>query len=169
MRPLFFSLSWLGAWFIILRPPQHSYPRHIERNQMVVTWTLTDTHLAISMQAPVGGWVAIGLNPEDRLDGTNLYMGRVQADRAEVVEHYVLRPGDYRPLVSLGGQTAVSQVSGSQHDGSTCLHFRIDRTVFDRYHHALQQGQLLHLLMAYSLEDDFAHHSIMRTSVQIRL
>jgi hypothetical protein len=151
----------------LIRQPEP--PASVTRNGMTVSWVWESTAIEITLQAPASGWVAAGFNPAAGLSGTSLIMARVRGGRAEAADYYVLRPGNYQPVTAMGGKSAVSGVRGREENGSTSVTFRLEARPGGPFHHSLAPGQEVHLLMAYSLDDDFAHHSIMRTSVRIRL
>jgi DOMON domain len=136
---------------------------------MSVRWAFSGDQVEFTLSAPTQGWLAIGFNESDALPGTYLVMGRVQAGKAEVVEHKTLAPGDYRPLHTLGGQASVSGVTGRETSSETVLRFCLPQWVADGLHRRLVPGSRWSLLLAYSREDDFQHHSMMRTHMPITL
>ncbi|MEL7423157.1 MAG: DOMON domain-containing protein [Bacteroidota bacterium] len=141
----------------------------VQRNGMTVQWQLTETELKIWMSAPTKGWVAVGLNFDDQLAGTSLMMGRIQDGSPEVKDFYIIAPGQYQSVVDLGGTSLVRNVEGREAGTGTELHFSLPIQADSEFHHILQAGAKVHLLMAYSRSDDFEHHSMMRTSVPIEL
>ncbi len=148
---------------------QSSTSNNIEKNGMTVEWQVEEEHLIVTMQAPTTGWVAIGLNPKNQLAGSSFLMGRVQKGQAEVVDYYTIKPGDVHPVTELGGQSAIGEVSGWEKDGATNITFEIPLDPGGKYHHQLNPGSEWFMHIAYSVDDDFAHHSRMRTVVQIRI
>ena len=155
--------------FALFEPASAPAPKSVTAQGMTVTWQQVDGGWAITMTAPTQGWVAIGFNESEQLTGTYLIMGAVENGQAKVVEHRTLAPGDYRPITELGGRVSVSQVQGSENATGTQLGFWIPEQAADRLHKQLKPGSKWHLLLAYSAEDDFAHHSRMRTSIPIEL
>lgn len=141
----------------------------ITKSEMEVSWQVVDDHLQIEMSAPTTGWVAIGFNTRAQLTGTSLFMGRVHQGKSEVVDFYVRAPGDYEPVTALGGTSVVQDVNGEEKESYTLVSFRIPLCPKSTFHQQLRKGETYHLLLAYSREDDFRHHSIMRTSVTIQL
>lgn len=146
-----------------------STPQKIEKNGMTVEWKVVQNNLKITMTAPTDGWVAIGLNPKDQLAGSSFMMGRVQNGKAEVLDFYTIKPGDVHPVTKLGGQTAVGEVVGSEKGKSTSITFDLSRFPDSQFHHTLEAGSELFMHIAYSQDDDFAHHSMMRTMVKIKI
>lgn len=143
--------------------------KEVHKNGMTVKWKIEEEHIHFQMEAPTDGWVTIGFNETTALAGTYLLMGRIRNGKAEVVEHYTERPGSYKPVVDYGVPSQVVKVSGEEKEGRTSLEFSIPIKKVSKYHKQLSPGTKWNLLIAYSLDDDFQHHSIMRTSAGIKL
>jgi len=121
------------------------------------------------MEAITDGWVAVGFNENSSLIGTYLLMGRVKDGKPEIVEHYTSKPGSYKPIIQYGIASQIKFISGTEAGNFTKLKFSIPVAAASKYHKELLTDSKWTLLMAYSLDDDFQHHSIMRTSVDIKL
>jgi len=136
---------------------------------MTVRWKIEQEFIHFEMEAPTNGWVAIGFNEASSLPGTYLLMGHIRNGKVEVVEHYTDKPGSYRPITEYEVASQITAVSGSEIRGKTSLKFTIPTVAASEYHkHLLPNTQWL-MLIAYSMNDDFQHHSIMRTSVNIKI
>ena len=96
-------------------------------------------------------------------------MGRLKNGIPEVVEHFTSSAGNYQPIENYGVPSQEKNVLGSESRDSTILSFSISTEALSKYHKNLKENSSWSMIMAYSLEDDFQHHSIMRTSVQIKL
>lgn len=143
--------------------------RSVTAQGMAVQWRVVENQLAVTVYAPTRGWVAIGFNTQDQLMGTNLIMGAVADGRTIVDDRYILKPGEHKSIRELGGQYALSNAFGVENEGGTTVFFTLSLHSSDSWHHTLEEGKEYVLLMAYSQEDDFRHHSHMRTSVRITL
>lgn len=141
----------------------------VEKNDMMVTWWHEDDRIFFEMRAPTDGWVAIGFNSTENVEGAYLLMGSVQYDVTEVVEHYTISPGNYKPITELGAEAQLDDVFGTQTDSLTTIEFSVPVTAFSDYQKDLSVGNTYVMILAYSQEDDFQHHSIMRTSVDVEL
>jgi len=141
--------------------------KHVNKNGMDVSWKIEEEHLLISVSAPSTGWVAVGFNTTDDLAGTNLIMAAVVGSDVILSDRYILAPGKHNPVAELGGTPAAIVVSGSENPAGTAITFKLPLLAQDKLHFDLSPGRSFHLLMAYSREDDFMHHSVMRTSVEI--
>jgi hypothetical protein len=143
-------------------------PKKVVESGMTISWRYEGNRVFFEMQAPTTGWVAIGFNKGESITGTWWLMGRVVNGRAEVVEHYTVSPGNYPTVTSLGEQPQVAAVQGSE-TNSTQLSFSLPLVAGHRYAQSLAAGTPLVMHIAYSREDDFKHHSMMRTTVLIKL
>ncbi|MFM9837886.1 MAG: DOMON domain-containing protein [Cyclobacteriaceae bacterium] len=138
-------------------------------NGMTFHWRFHKEHLQCRVTAPTKGWVAIGFNTKDELSSTNLIMGSVEQDYVTIDDRFVVKPGDHKSITELGGSEAIVQRTGVEENGKTSISFSIPLSVNDKFHHNLVEGKEYYVLMAFSQEDDFQHHSIMRTTIKIRL
>ncbi len=136
---------------------------------MEVKWAFVDEQILFEMSAPTNGWIAIGFNESNELAGTYLLMGAVRKGRPVVEEHYTLAPGDYPSFKELGEPAGILSKDGNEIEGVTMIRFSLSQKSFYQYSKKLTPGSKYNMLMAYSQEDDFEHHSIMRTSILIQL
>jgi len=141
----------------------------ISENGFQATWYFQDDQLVVEMVAPTEGWVALGFNERDDIVGTNLIMGAVVDDQIIIEDQYVVKPGEHPPAEQIGGQSAIMTASGSEQNGQTTISFSLPQKAVDQYHYDLSPQREIFLILAYSREDDFEHHSLMRKHVKIEL
>ncbi len=135
---------------------------------MTVRWSLQPGGMVeCSITAPTTGWVALGFNTRDDIVGTNLIMASVEQGKVRIEDQYVVRAGEHLPVNMLGGTSAVSNVRGTEQHGVSTVSFTITQHAQDRFHHNLTEAASVFLICAYSMEDDFAHHSRMRQHVKV--
>jgi hypothetical protein len=136
---------------------------------MTVTWYRRPTTVEFTIRWPSRGWAAIGLNPRSGLPGTQLMMVSVVNGHTLASDRHIVAAGDHRPVEALRS-TAHVVVRDARCDASGCSAVLVvDRVPRDRFHLLLRDGQSFHLLMAYSAESDFEHHSMFRTEVIVVL
>ena len=148
---------------------QGQEPKKVLEDGMAVSWHFDDTNIHFEMSAPTSGWVTIGFNEASGIKYSYLLMGNVVNGKAYVVEHFSQSPGNYSPIENLGGTVQVWNISGQEEKGSTTIEFTLPIGRPTAYQKELLKGKKYHMIMAYSVDDDFQHHSIMRTSVEIQL
>lgn len=138
-------------------------------NRMAVRWEIQGDKISFELSSPEHGWVAIGFNDENGMAGTHLIMASVKDNKVVAKDFYVKSPGNYAAITDLGGKGIVYDAEGYEGFSGTQVKFTLPLNHEAIYYLPLQQGKEYHLLMAYSMEDDFDHHSIMRTSTTIKL
>lgn len=165
-------MNWLLTLFLYgfsVTLPLSPLNREVSKNDMKVEWRYRGDRLLISMSAPTQGWVTVGFNEREGLQGAYLLMGRVTKKGAEVVEHSTLYPGNYQSFESLGLASTVADVYGAQSKTSSMLRFSIPITREGKCGKNLSPGKTIHMVLAYSQSDDFQHHSLRRCSEKIIL
>ncbi len=148
---------------------QGTSAKTVSKNEMKVSWYYKNDSIFFEMSAPTDGWVTIGFNDSSEITGTYLIMGNVINGKPNVVEHYTLSPGNYKSLSDLGEKPHVGNIMGDENSGITTLKFSLPITPKSKYHRDLTEGNAYTMTIAYSLEDDFQHHSVMRTSINVKL
>jgi hypothetical protein len=158
-----------GAAAMLFNPTTSDQTNTIRKNGMEVNWVYRDDRVQFKIKAPKTGWVAIGFNESDQLENTYLIMGSVVGDLVTVKEHFVVMPGDYRSIETFGAPILVDAIDGIENREGTMVEFSLPIKAIDFYRKDLGPGKSYFLLMAYSQEDDFQHHSAMRTQTTIQL
>ena len=143
--------------------------KKISHNNMTFEWVFVGQDIQITLTAPTLGWVACGFNIKSGLKGTNLIMAAVKKGKVAIEDQFVSSPGNHQTILSLGGNNQIDKSSGSETSSQTTVRFHLNTSKTDSYHYKLEKGETYYLLLAYSREDDFDHHSMMRTEVKITL
>ncbi len=142
--------------------------KSVKIDGMTVRWSLQPGGtIECTMTAPTTGWLALGFNTHDDIVGTNLIMASIEQGKVRIEDQYVVRSGEHLPVNMLGGTSAVSNVQGTEQHGISTVSFTITQHAQDRFHHNLTEAASVFLICAYSMEDDFAHHSRMRQHVKV--
>lgn len=162
----------LAYGFAMTVPSDYCRPEQINKiikHGMTITWEHKKGLIHFSMEAPTDGWVTIGFNESKNISGAYLLMGHVINDIPEVVEYYTISPANYKPIIKLGVPPQVREITGNQSAQKTVLSFALPVDSKLKYTKNLGKGNEYNMIIAYSQEDDFQHHSIMRTSIKVKL
>jgi hypothetical protein len=143
-------------------------PRSVEGAGVRLEWVIRDAQLHACMQAVTRGWVAVGFNTQPTLDGARLVMGRVRQGHAQAQVHIAKPPRHIHRLTPQGAER-VSEVTGFQDKGHTRVCFRMPLAAADAEDVQLSAGQSTHIILAWSHESDFEHHSAQRSALQVML
>ncbi len=165
-KKIFLCLLLITGWGC---QAQENNMKSISKNEMNVSWFFSENRIHFTMSAPTNGWVTIGFNTHTGTKDAYLIMGNVAGDKVKIAEHYTLDPGNYKPIATLGASPQVQNATGFENSNKTVLRFSLPKKSFSKYQKDLSQGKEYTMILAFSREDDFQHHSIMRTSINVKL
>ena len=148
---------------------QEQKKRIVSKNGMEVRWHFEGDRIFFELSAPTTGWATIGFNTSKNMKGAYQIMGHVVNGNPNVVEHCTIAAGNYKPIEKLGAESQLKDVKGNQNEKIIFLWFSLPVRPISKYQRNLNKGMSYTLILAYSQEDDFQHHSIMRTSIPITL
>jgi DOMON domain len=120
------------------------------------------------VEAATTGWVAVGFSPRAELAGTRLVMVRVVGGRAHA-EMHIADPPLHHHRRQADGTEWVREVTGQQVNGVTRVCFAMPLRTDAVGDTPVKPGQATHLVLAWSHEPDFNHHSAKRESLEITL
>jgi hypothetical protein len=129
-------------------------------------WALDGRLLHGCLRARTRGWVTVGFNTRPTLDGARLVMGRVIDGNPQLEVHRAEPPRHWRIA---GSEHAVRTVGGVQELDFTRVCFAMPLDPLDPSDVTLAAGMLTHLVLAWSHERDFDHHSADRGAVNVLL
>ncbi|MEO1012075.1 MAG: DOMON domain-containing protein [Bacteroidota bacterium] len=136
---------------------------------MEITWHHSQDTITFTASAPDDGWIALGFHTENTIVGSNLIMIGVKGTVVTSEDFYVIGAGNPRPVDRLRSRNQIRNPSGHEDAHSTTVTFSIPTKALDKYHKNLAKGKKIWLICAYSMEDEFDHHSRMRKHVQVTL
>ncbi len=143
--------------------------RRISAGDMIFTWFHLDDQLMGKLQAPAPGWLAIGFNNQETLLGTRFIMAAVHDDGSVHAEERIAVPGGHDALSNQGGSLGLDHLQGARKNGTTELTFSLSDNVNDPNQVSLAPGSPTYLMLAWSHEADFAHHSAWRRHFDVTL
>jgi len=95
-------------------------------------------------------------------------MATVASGVVRAEEHVALVP-NHKPVTELGLDSTLQDVSGKYGNGFSHVSFTLADSFNDRDSLSLAPGNQVHLMLAWSHEPDFNHHSAWRSHVDIIL
>jgi hypothetical protein len=131
-------------------------------------WRHEDGILVGLLTAPTAGWIAVGFNETPDLRNTRMVMAAVSVSPIRVEEHVALVP-DHRPVGQLGQPPIVTQADGAYADSLSTLAFAVTHDVPGRPSLRLSEGANVGVMLAWSHEPDFDHHSAWRRHFPVTL
>jgi DOMON domain len=129
-------------------------------------WALDGRLLRGCMRARTRGWITVGFNTRPTLDGARLVMGRVIDGKAQIEVHRA-QPPRHAPIAD--AQNLVRISGSAQQADVTRVCFVMPLDPIDASDVRLVAGAPTHLVLAWSHESDFDHHSADRDAVNVQL
>lgn len=124
--------------------------------------------LTVLFTAPTKGWLAVGFNEVPTLKNTRFVIAAVSTTPIRVEEHVALIP-EHHSVKSLGLPAALKQFDGSFQGDTSTLMFTLPHKIPGRAELDLAPGSSVHLMLAWSMEIDFNHHSAWRRHFTLTL
>jgi hypothetical protein len=137
------------------------YANTIDVIDVEIHWTNDANVLRVALESPGTGYVAIGFDPERRMEGANFIIGYVQEGVAYVRDDFGTGPTSHAPDDERGGVDNVLSAAGSEWADHTVIEFVIPLDSGDEMDKPLLPGGTYSVLVAYhDLQDGFtARHS----------
>jgi hypothetical protein len=146
------------------------YPHAMEAGGFRVYWTNDANVLRIGLFSPGAGYVAIGLDPDRRMQGANFIIGTVRNGRADIRDDYGIASLTHGSDIDNGGTNDILAFAGRELSGQTTLEFIIPLDSGDRFDKPLEPGGTYNVLVAFhNTSDSFSSRHSQRGSGVIRL
>ncbi len=146
------------------------YAHAMEAGGFRVYWSNNAMVLRIGLFSPGSGYVAIGLDPDRRMQGANVIIGAVRNGRVEIRDDYGTGPLSHGPDINNGGTDNILAAAGRELNGQTTIEFIIPLDSGDRFDKPLEPGETYEVLVAFhNTSDDFSTRHSQRGSGEIRL
>ncbi|MBU1048904.1 hypothetical protein KKG90_02655 [Candidatus Bipolaricaulota bacterium] len=146
------------------------YAHSMEAGGFRVYWTNDDVLLRMGLFSPGAGYVAIGLDPDRRMQGANFIIGAVRNGRAEIRDDYGIASLTHGSDIDQGGTYDILAFAGRELNGQTTLEFIIPLDSGDAFDKPLEPGGTYNVLVAFhNTNDSFSARHSQRGSGEMRL
>lgn len=134
-------------------------PKTLHAEEFQLEWTHNENEVKFTLSAPTSEWLAVGFTEGRRIEDTNLIQGCFHEGEVFMQDQYVTDFGEHPPVEALGVPSRISSVEGRQQNGNTIISFSILKEKLDKLHYDLSEGKEINVWLAYSVSDNFDHHS----------
>ncbi|MEM1339918.1 MAG: DOMON domain-containing protein [Bacteroidota bacterium] len=129
---------------------------------MSFTYRVDQDLLHCTVEAATKGWVGVGFNAKNSIVGSDLYLFQVVNNKATGVDLYVKGVGNPVKDVALGGQSSFKILNATEVGNTTTVEFTVPLHSKDPYDFVHKMEEEYWIILAYSVADDFGHHSRLR-------
>jgi len=137
------------------------YAHAMEAGGFRVYWTNDTIVLRVGLLSPGTGFVAIGFDPDRRMQGANFIIAAVRNGQMEIRDDYGTGPVSHGPDIENGGDDNILAAAGRELNGQTTVEFVIPLDSGDRFDKPLEPGQTYGILVSFHNTSDSlsARHS----------
>lgn len=156
--------------FIPLTASAGDYQHMLEAKNMRFSWTLAGDQILVELRAKTTGWVAVGFDPDNVMQGANIVIGAVKKGKFRVEDHFGDRKRGHSSDEKLGGKNDVMNPSGSEADGITTIAFSFPLKTDDKYDKPIKTDGPVRIILAYGAgKDSFKTRHPYRSVYEVNL
>ncbi len=146
------------------------YAHAMEAGGFRVYWSNDANVLRVGLFCPATGYLAIGIDPDHRMEGANFILGAVRNGQLVMRDDYGTGTLSHSEDVARGGTNDILAAAGTETNGQTTIEFVIPMDSGDPYDKLLVPGQTYEVLIAFhDTSDTFSTRHSQRGSGQMRL
>jgi len=146
------------------------YAHAMQAGGFRVYWTNDAVVLRVGLFSPGTGYVAIGLDPDRRMQGANFIIGTVRNGLLEVRDDYGTGSVSHGPDIENGGDDNILAAAGRELNGQTTVEFVIPLDSGDRFDKPLEPGETYDILVSFhNTSDSFSTRHSQRGTGEIQL
>jgi hypothetical protein len=136
---------------------EDEYAHQVEAAGVTLHWVNDGEYLYAALAAQTSGWVAVGFDPETKMQGANFIFGYVAGGQTTIEDMFGIRPfgpGSHPPDEQLGGGNDVLEFGGREEEGVTVIEFKMPLDSGDQYDKSLQPGSSYSVILATGSSDN---------------
>ncbi|MEE8594055.1 MAG: DOMON domain-containing protein, partial [Candidatus Bipolaricaulota bacterium] len=146
------------------------YAHAMEAGGFRVYWTNDTVVLRVGLFSPGTGYVAIGLDPDRRMQGANFIIGAVRNGQMEIRDDYGTGSVSHSSDIENGGADNILAAAGRELNGETTIEFIIPLDSGDRFDKPLKPGETYGILVSFhDTSDNFSTRHSQRGTGEIQL
>ena len=146
------------------------YDHEANVDGILFAWKVDGENLNVKLSAETTGWVGIGFNPTDQMQGADYILGYVKKNKVSLRDDYGDSQRNHRSDEKLGGESNVTMVGGEEKGGMTTLEFSIPLNSGDKYDTVIDPTAETVVLLAYGAgRDSFRSKHKARKTIKVNL
>jgi hypothetical protein len=131
-------------------------------------WKLDGEEIEVILSAETEGWVAVGFNPSQMMQGANIIIGYVEDGQVKVRDDYGSWLTSHSPDETAGGAPHVTVLKGEEKKGRTTLRFTLPLDSGEDFEGSIRPGEDNTVILAHGNQDDFEGMHRGKDSITVR-
>ncbi len=146
------------------------YQHKLEEKDITFAWTIQGDEIHVQLSAKTEGWVAVGFDPIDAMEGANIIIGAVKDGKVKIEDHFGDRKRGHSSDEELGGKNDVKNPVGTEEKGITTVSFTIPLNSGDKYDKPIPADGKGKVMLAYGAgKDSFTNRHPFNVVYEINL
>jgi DOMON domain len=130
------------------------YQHKLEEKDITFSWTIQGDEILAQLSAKTEGWVAVGFDPVDAMEGANIIIGAVKDGKVKIEDHFGDRKRGHSSDEELGGKNDVKNPVGTEEKGVTTISFSYPLNSADKYDKPIPADGKGKIMLAYGAGAD---------------
>lgn len=130
------------------------YQHKLQADDMIFSWTIQGDEIHVQLSGKTEGWVGIGFDPVDAMEGANIIIGAVKDGQVKIEDHFGDRKRGHSSDEELGGKNDVKNPAGTEEKGITTISFTYPLNAGDKYDKPIPADGKGKVMLAYGAGKD---------------
>jgi len=143
-----------SLFFMVTVAQSTEYQHSLTAEKMTFDWSVVGDQLAVKLNAPTTGWVAVGFNPSKKMKDANIVIGYVKKGKVKIVDHFGTAATQHKGDKKVGGAGNVTVVGGSEEGDSTTIEFSIPLNSGDKKDGVIDPTADTTVILAFGTDRD---------------
>lgn len=141
----------------IITPDEYEFKASFSGGEFVLHWRVENDIIIIAMEGKTNGWVAIGIEPSDRMKDADMIFGWVtDSGVANILDCFSTGTlGPHPPDTELGGTSDILCYGGTESAGKTTIEFKRLLSTVDKNDQNIPSEGEITIIWATGPNDDF--------------
>lgn len=140
----------------------------LKQGEMIFRYEIIKDSIFCFLSAPTNGWIMVGFNSDNSTQLADFKFFAIKNRKIIAEDRKNIGGRNYPTDESLDGENNLRVYSGIEVNGITQISFAIPLISNDPNDYQFNLNQQFYLILAYSREDDFEHHSIYRKHIKYK-
>ncbi|UCG68420.1 MAG: hypothetical protein JSV09_11475 [Thermoplasmata archaeon] len=147
----------------IIESDEYDFTASFDDGNLKLHWKVVDEAILLAMEGKTKGWVAIGIDPENRMKGADMIFGWVEdSGEVKIVDAFGTDPtGDHPPDTQQQGTSDILCFGGSESSDTTIIELKRLLSTGDSKDKDIPSNGEVTIIWAYGPNDNFdVKHSV---------
>lgn len=154
----------------IISPGEYGENLNLSSGSFKVHWKNDAKELFMGLEGRTSGFVAIGFEPVEAMNGADMVMGWVSDGKATVLDlNSTGIYGPHPPDEDLGGRNDILEFGGNESNGWTVIEFKRKMNTLDPFDKSFLPGQTVIIIWSMSSSDSLAPRHNVRGASSLTL